>query len=221
MSSIDIPQGSDEWKLARVGRVTASRVADVVAKAKSGGVLASRSNYLAELLVERLTGIPTEGFMNAAMQWGVDQEGPARITYELLQDCTVQTVGFVPHPMIEMAGASPDGLIGEDGQIEIKCPNSATHLETLRTGTIAGKYITQMQFQMACTGRAWCDWMSFDPRMPPALRLFVLRVERNDEIIDTLESAVIDFIAELDATIADLGKRYGAVPADAARIAAE
>ena len=196
-------QGSDEWLAARCGKVTASRMADLLAKTKTG-YGASRANYMAELIAERLTGVPAEKFTNAAMQWGTANEGDARTAYEFHTDCDVTEVGFVPHPGILMAGASPDGLVADDGLVEIKCPNTATHIDTLLSGAVAGKYVTQMQFQMACTGRAWCDFVSFDPRMPDDLRLFVRRVPRDNTAIADMEAEIVKFLAELDDKVAAL-----------------
>lgn len=203
-----IEQGTEAWLQQRLGKVTASRVADVVAKTKTGWG-ASRANYMAELLVERLTGVATEGYTNAAMQWGKDHEAEARISYELLSDNTVEAVGFVDHPRIAMTGASPDGTIGKDGLLELKCPQSATHIDTLLGGSVPGKYVTQMQWQLACSGRQWCDWVSYDPRLPASMRLFVQRVKRDDAMIAGLERDVTDFLAELDGKVAALTKQYG------------
>lgn len=199
----DVIQGSPEWFEQRLGRVTASRVADVVAKTRNGWG-ASRANYEAQLIAERLTGVPADSFTSAAMQWGIDTEPQARVAYEFFEGVEVAQVGFVTHPTIDMAGASPDGLVGDDGLIEIKAPNTATHIDTLLSKTVPGKYITQMQFQMACTGRQWCDFVSFDPRMPEDLRMFVQRVHRDDERIAELESLVVAFLAELDDKVAQL-----------------
>lgn len=200
-------QGSAEWIEARLGRVTASRVADVIARTKTGPS-ASRANYLAELVAERLTGARGETFSSAAMQWGTDNEAEARLAYEFRTDASVEQVGFIPHPSIEMSGASPDGLVGADGLVEIKCPNTATHIETLLTGSIPGKYETQMLWQMACTGRAWCDFASFDPRLPEEMRLFVKRFARDDARIAEMEEAVREFLFELDTTVRRLSERY-------------
>lgn len=200
-------QGSDEWRAARLGHVTASRVADVVAKTKTGWG-ASRANYAAELIAERLTGVAAEQYTNAAMKWGTDTEAEARAAYSFMRDVEVVEVGFIPHPRITMTGASPDGLIGADGLVELKCPNTATHIDTLLGKDIDGKYITQMQWQMACTQRAWCDWVSYDPRLPGSMQLFVQRVRRNDQMIADLEKQVQEFIAELDAKVAALKDRY-------------
>ena len=199
----DLTQGSPEWFAARLGKVTASRVADVIAKTRTGWG-ASRANYMAALIAERLTGTPAESYTNAAMQHGLDTEPQARVAYELVRDVTVLPVGFVPHPTIEMSGASPDGLIEPDGIIEIKCPNVATHIETLLGAEIPDKYIVQMQFQMACTGAEWCDFVSFDPRMPARLSLYVKRIMRDHKRIAELEALVKDFLAELDAKLAAL-----------------
>jgi putative phage-type endonuclease len=198
-------QGTEEWFTIRIGKVTASRVADVIAKTKTG-YSASRDNYMAQLICERLTGLKGESFTNAAMQHGTDTEPLARAAYEALKDVLVDEVGFVPHPTIEMAGASPDGLVGEDGLIEIKCPNTATHIDTLLSQTVPGKYNTQMQFQMACTGRKWCDFVSFDNRLPEELQLFVMRVPRDEVFIRLIESEIVQFLAELDDKINKLMK---------------
>jgi len=196
-------QGTEEWFTIRIGKVTASRVADVIAKTKTG-YSATRDNYMAQLVCERLTGQKGESFSNAAMQHGTDTEPLARAAYEAFQDILVDEVGFVPHPSIIMAGASPDGLVGDDGLLEIKCPNTATHIETLLSQSVPGKYNTQMQFQMACTGRQWCDFVSFDNRLPEELQLFVKRVPRDNEFIKQMEDEVVKFLNELDIKIAQL-----------------
>jgi putative phage-type endonuclease len=196
-------QGTEEWFTIRIGKVTASRVADVIAKTKTG-YSATRDNYMAQLVCERLTGQKGESFSNAAMQHGTDTEPLARAAYEAFQDILVDEVGFVPHPSIVMAGASPDGLVGDDGLLEIKCPNTATHIETLLSQSVPGKYNTQMQFQMACTGRQWCDFVSFDNRLPNELQLFVKRVPRDKEFIKQMEDEVVKFLNELDIKIAQL-----------------
>jgi putative phage-type endonuclease len=199
-------QRSTEWFKARLGKVTASRVADVVARTKSG-YSASRANYLAQLVCERLTGQPQDSFQSAAMAWGTDKEPEARMAYEFLHDVTVTEVGFVPHPKLD-AGASPDGLVADDGMVEIKCPNTATHIETLRTEKVPGKYATQMQWQMACTGRAWCDFASYDPRLPEEMRLWVRRVKHDEKLIADLEAEVEKFLAEVSATVDSLTRKY-------------
>lgn len=204
---MEIIQGSPEWFAARAGKVTASRVADVIARTKTG-YGASRANYAAELIAERLTGTTAPSFTNAAMQWGTDTEPKARDAYCFRHDVDVVEIGFVDHPLIAMTGASPDGLIGDDGLIEIKCPNTATHLDTLLGETVPTKYVTQMQWQMACTGRNWCDFASFDPRLPASMSLFVRRVARDEDLIAELEREVTAFIAEIDEKVARLNERY-------------
>ena len=172
------------------------------------GRVASRANYMAQLIAERLTGVPGESFSNAAMQWGVATEPDARSAYEFRVDCDVAPCGFIAHPAVPMSGASPDGLVGADGLVEIKCPETKTHIDTLFSGAIPDKYIKQMQFQMACAGRAWVDFVSYDPRMPEAMRLFVKRVPRADNDIRLLECAVSEFLAELDDRLGALRSRY-------------
>lgn len=202
-----IIQRSTEWFAARCGKVTASRVADVIAKTKSGWG-AGRLNYAAELIAERLTGCTEPGFSNAAMQWGIDTEPAARAAYCERSGYDVSEVGFVDHPEILMSGASPDGLVDDGGLLEIKCPNTATHLDTLLREAVPGKYLTQMQWQMACTGREWCDFVSYDPRLSETMCLFVKRVPRDTSLILELETEVAAFIAEIDDKVARLRARY-------------
>ena len=199
----EVIQGTDAWFSARLGKATASRIADIIAKTKSG-YSTSRDNYMAQLVCERLTGQKGESFTNAAMQHGTDTEPLARSAYEAFADVMVEEVGFIQHPKIEMAGASPDGLVGLFGMLEIKCPNTATHIDTLLTQTVPGKYITQMQWQMRCCERQWCDYVSFDPRLPQDLQLFVKRVEFDAAYVATLEEEVNLFLKELDTKVTKL-----------------
>jgi putative phage-type endonuclease len=201
-------QRTPEWYAARLGKVTASRVADVVATIKSGGYGAGRANYMAQIIAERLTGEKQNEYVNAAMQNGIDCEPDALAAYEFRCDAEVIAVGFIDHPTIPMSGASPDGMVGDDGLVEIKCPTTATHIETLLSGKVPAKYIDQMQWQMACTGRQWCDFASFDPRMPESMRLWVKRVERDDKRIQYLEEEVSKFLGDVDAKVAGLSKLY-------------
>lgn len=196
-------QGTDEWLQERCGKVTASRIADLMATTRSG-YAASRDNYKAQIIAERLTGCVAASFTNAAMIHGTETEPEARRAYEFFVDRDVQQVGFVPHPTIEMSGASPDGLVGADGLLELKCPNTATHIDTLLSGRIPDKYHKQMQFQMACTGRQWCDYASYDNRMPERMRLFVKRVDRDETDIAEIETEVKAFLAEIDETVSRL-----------------
>lgn len=205
----DTLQGTDAWRTARLGCATASRIADIVAKTKSGASGTSRANYLAELVAERLTGVPAEHYLSAAMAHGTDTEPQARAAYAFTYGVDVEEVGFIAHPTIAMSGASPDGFVGPDALIEIKCPGIATHIETLRGGKIPDKYAVQMQWQMATTGRKHCDFVSFDPRLPANMQLFVLRVGRDDARIKDLEAQVRAFLAEVEAVVKDLIARYG------------
>jgi putative phage-type endonuclease len=205
-----VEQGTPEWFAARLGNVTASRVADVIAKTKSG-YAASRDNYMAQLICERMTNTVAESFSSPAMQWGTETEPLARAAYESLADVLVDEVGYIAHPTIERAGASPDGLIGLFGLLEIKCPNTATHIDTLISEKVPTKYITQVQWQMSCTGRTWADFVSFDPRLPSGLQMFVKRVEFDAEYVAMLKEEVIKFLAELDAKISKLNERLNHV----------
>ncbi len=198
-------QGSPEWHQARLGKVTASRISDVAAKIKTGWG-ASRAKYMGELIAESLTHEPTPSFSNAAMQHGTDTEPQAAAAYAFYTDAELELVGFVDHPKIDQAGCSPDRLIGKDGLVEIKCPQTSTHIDTLLGGSIPKKYIDQMQWQMACTKRKWCDFVSFDPRMPPETQLFIQRVERDKERIKELEEMVVEFLTEMNEKIDRLTK---------------
>ena len=199
-------QRTDEWYAARLGKVTASRLSDVLATIKTGEA-AARANYRIELVAERLTGKSTPSFTSAAMQWGVDCEPMARSAYETATGLIVTEVGFGDHPTIAMTGASPDGLVGDDGLIEIKCPDPKTHIETLTSKQVPEKYIPQMQWQMACTGRAWVDFVSFDPRLPEHLMLEIIRVDRDQSLIDKYSEAVNRFLADVSQTIHLLNTR--------------
>lgn len=202
-----LEQRSPEWFAERAGKVTASRIADLMARTKSG-YSASRANYRAQLVCERLTGTVEPSYCNAAMQWGIDTEAQARDAYQIHALCTVDEIAFVNHPAIKMAGASPDGLIGSAGLVEIKCPITATHIETLLTGAVPDKYVKQMTFQMACTGRQWCDFVSYDPRLPESMRLFVKRVERNPALVAEIEAEVTSFLNEVETTVESLRRQY-------------
>ncbi len=200
-------QRSDEWFAARMGKVTASRMADVMARTKSG-YGAGRANYMAELICERLTGASAERFTNAAMQWGTDVEPQARAAYEFLTDATVSETGFHLHPAICDLGASPDGLVGNDGLLEIKCPNTGTHLDTLIGETIPQKYVLQMHTQMLCTGRVWCDFVSFDPRLPAELQIWIKRVPLDADLAAEIETETLKFLGELSDKIDALRGKY-------------
>ena len=200
---LPIEQGSPEWFEQRRGKVTASRIADIMAKTKLG-YSTSRQNYLMQLLCERLNGKVEESFKSAAMQRGNDLEPEARNWYQLETGEIVEQISFIDHPNIDDAGASPDGLVGNEGLIEIKCPNTATHIETLRSKKPSDRYYKQMQWQMACTGRKWCDFVSFDNRLPDNLAYFCVRIDRNEDAIAEIEAEVNKFLEELAVTQAEL-----------------
>jgi len=203
MSDVEIVQGSPEWFAIRVGRVTASRIGDVMARTKTG-YGASRQHYLDKLVAERITGKPMAQRSVASLDRRLEMEPEARIAYEFYSDNTVQEVGFIEHPTIPNAGASPDGEIGEDGGLELKCCDSQTHIEMLLTGVIDKGYLYQCDFGMACTGRRWWDFASYDPSMPEELKLLVKRIDRDEERIAEIEAAVIQFLSEVDAKVAQV-----------------
>jgi len=197
-------QRSDEWFQTRLGKVTASRISDVIAKTKTG-VSTSRYNYLIQLVSERLTGKKGDNvFINQAMQDGIEREEVARTLYTLKHG-EVDEVGFIDHPTIAMSGASPDGALhGVNGGIEIKCPIETTHTNTLMTQSVPTKYIPQMQWQMACAGYDFVDFISYNPNFPDHLQLFVKRLDRDNDYIRQLESEVSAFLAEVEQQILKL-----------------
>lgn len=195
-------QGSMEWRLLRAGKVTASRIKHVIAKTKSG-YSTTRANYMDELIIERF-GVISDGFTNAAMAHGTETEPLARSMFELNTGVMVEQIDFVDHPTIAMTGASPDGLIGADGLLEIKCPNSTTHFNYLREGVVPEDYKPQMAWQMACCNRQWCEFVSFDPRVPEGLQYFQIRYERDDRYIEMIESEVKIFLEELESRYQEL-----------------
>lgn len=198
-----IEQGTPEWFAQRCGKITASRIADVMAKTKTGWG-ATRKNYQAQLVAERMTNTVADSFSNSAMQWGTQTEPEAREAYEARQLVAVELSPFVSHPSMPFAGASPDGCVGKDGLIEIKCPNTATHIDALLVGKIPDKYIKQMQWQMACTGRQWCDFVSYDPRVGDKLCIWIKRVNRDQGSIDEIEQAVVNFNDEIEKQVSAL-----------------
>ena len=197
-------QRTNEWDQARLGNATASKINDIVAKTKDGKASASRKNYAVRLALERLTGNKTVTFQNSEMLWGVEKEPLARAAYEASRGVLVMEEGYVPHPTIERSGASPDGLVGNDGLVEIKCPNEATHLDNLMRGSADPQYLNQMYWQMACTDRKWCDFVSYDPRFPEHLQMVVYRVNHDAEKIGQLENEVVKFLGEVDAIVEKL-----------------
>lgn len=207
MISLELEQGSDAWRLARCGSLGASRVHEVVARTKTGPS-AMRANCMGDLIAERLTGAPLPKFVTAAMQHGTDTEAEARAAYEFDRDLDVDQVGLIRHPRIDGTHASPDGLVGADGIVEFKCPQIPEHINTLLNQAIPGKYITQIQWQLSVTGRAWADYVSYCPMMPASMQLWIKRVERDDKLISELEEQVQEFLHELDAKVKALREKY-------------
>ena len=204
-----IQQGTPEWHQLRLGKVTASRVADILAKTKTGPS-ASRNNYLIELALQRVTKTIEESYTNAAMEWGTQTEPQARVAYEVKTSNFVDQVAFIDHPSINGFGCSPDGLItGKNALIEIKCPNSATHWSYIKDNKPPQKYFIQMQAQMAVTGAKWCDFVSFDPRMPERSQLLIVNVPRDDEFIGNMEAEIKQFLSEVETEVNLMEKRNG------------
>jgi len=193
-------QRSAEWFAARLGRVTASKVSDVMAKGRSNTPSKTRLNYMMQLMCERLTGNATQIPVTAAMQRGTDLEPIARAEYESITVSLVDEVGLINHPDIEWFAASPDGLV-DDGLVEIKCPNTATHIEFIETGKIPSRYKWQMSAQLACTKRAWCDFASYDDRLPDDLKIKIVRYTPPPSEIEILEAGIKKFLAELEDRI--------------------
>lgn len=204
-----IEQRTEEWFQQRLGKVTASRISDVIAKTKTG-VSTSRQNYLVQLVSERITGKKGDSFVNQAMLDGIEREGAARELYMQTRGVSVTEVGFYDHPRIAMSGASPDGLLPEllvfgTGLVEIKCPIETTHTNTLMSKKVPSKYIPQMQWQMACVpGVKFCEFISYNPNFPPEMQLFVSRIEKDLQYVLELESEVEQFLKEVDQAILQL-----------------
>jgi putative phage-type endonuclease len=206
-----IEQRTEEWFQQRLGKVTASRISDVIAKTKTG-VSTSRQNYLIQLVSERITGKKGDSFVNQAMLDGIERESAARELYMQTRGVSVTEVGFFDHPTIAMSGASPDGAVNaeEDGKyaglIEIKCPIETTHTNTLMSKSVPSKYMPQIQWQMASVSPnvKWVDFISFNPNFPDTMQLFVARVERDNDYIAELEAEVVKFLEEVEQTIIKL-----------------
>ena len=193
-----IEQGTHEWRMLRLGKISGSRISDVMAKGRDGKPSVTRENYMYELATERLTNIPTESFTSPSMSWGTENEGMARTAFEVFKGVFVSELPWVAHPSITNAGCSPDGLVGNLGMVEIKCMTTANHVDAILNDKPPSQYISQCQFQLACTGRLWNDLTLFDPRLPDVLQLKVFRIERDDEFIKVMEEEVIQFLKEVD-----------------------
>jgi putative phage-type endonuclease len=201
-------QGSEAWHDLRCGWVGASRIADVMAKGKTGGPSASRANFMADLIVARLTGKNPETYQSEEMRWGVENESNAVALYEFRNDVETTKCSFIKHPAIHYAGASPDRLIGDYGVLEVKCFKTSNHIETLMTETIDRRYFLQIQWQLACTQRQWADFIAYDPRLPPSMQLFQKRIFRDEKIIAELTIGVKEFLAELEEKTAALLAKF-------------
>ena len=199
-----LEQGSLEWRMARLGHISGSSISDVMSKGK--GI--TRKNLMMKLLAERLTGTTADNsWVSPSMEWGVEQEPFARMEYEVSRETFVEKTGFWKHPTIQWLGASPDGLVGSDGLVEIKCPNSTTHLEYIFNDEVPNTYYNQIQCQLWVTDRLWCDFISYDPRIQKeSKRMFVKRCIRDDKLIAEMEVEVKAFLAELDNLITKLGE---------------
>ena len=205
MKIIECKQGTSDWFTARLGVASGSHCADILGTLKKGGENAARANYRAKIVAERLSGmLDVDGFVSPAMMWGTDVEPLARAAYEIKTGNEVDTIGFALHDSIENMGGSPDGLVGEDGIIEIKCGNTNTHLKWRDAGIVPPEHEPQISFYLALTGRKWADFISYDPRLPERHRIFVVRMERDDARCAEIEDAVRQFNAECDAMIARL-----------------
>ena len=205
---VDVEQGDPAWLKLRCGLITGSRISDVLAYKKTvkAGVqeeMAIRANYRMDLVAGRLTGLSPSKFVNSSMQWGTDHEPEARAIYELAQDVMVDRIGFAIHPTLDFSGASPDGLMG-DGILEIKCPETTTHLRWMLEGVVPEEHRPQMTWEMVCCEATWGHFVSYDPRLPEELRMFVVEYKLDAEFADLIEREVIKFNAEIEATIAKL-----------------
>lgn len=195
--SINVIQGSDEWKLAKLGHVSASSIADVMAKVKSGEAI-TRRKYKVRLVAERLTGKIGESYTNPSMEHGVVTEPLAKVAYEVKTSSFIDNTGFWKHPTIKWVGCSPDGLIGETGLVECKCPNTTTHIDYLFADQIPTEYYKQIQCQLWVMQREWVDFISFDDRLPQKKQLFIKRAYRDEELIKEMEKEVIIFLDEVE-----------------------
>ena len=212
MRTIKCTQGSAEWLEVRRGKITASRIADVMDFLKKGGEGASRRNYRTELLAERLTGRGEDHYVSPEMEWGTEFEPLARAAYEIAQDVMVDQVGFALHPDFDFAGSSPDGLVGDNGYVEFKCPKTTTHLKWMQAGIVPEEHQEQCLFNMRCAERGWADFVSYDPRLPDGLRIFVVRMDRDEERIARIDEEVARFNEEVEAVRVQLSSRIIVTP---------
>lgn len=206
-------QGTDEWRQERCGSVGSSDAPRAVRRIKSGGYSADRDSLITQKVVERLTGVPVEIPKTFAMQEGTRREPDSRLLYSIIKNVEVEQVGLVPHPLIAGAHASPDGFVGARGLVELKNPQIAAHLETLTNEVISQDYFVQMQWQMGCTGRDWCDYVSYHPAFPTSMQMWTKRVARDAKFIGELESEIRAVIREVERKVEQLSRRYGRIAA--------
>ena len=199
-----VEQGSDTWHQLRLGHVTASNIAEVMSKGKGNTEAIGRYKYKVKLVAERMTGKSGESFTNAAMEWGSEQEQFAAIEYEAAKEVFVEKTGFWPSEEVKWLGVSPDRLVGDDGLVEFKCPNTTTHLQYLFDNKVPTEYYKQIQCQLWVTGRTWCDFVSYDPRLPKRNQMLIIRVERDEEFIAEMKAEVEKFLAEVESLITKL-----------------
>ena len=214
MRIVDCEQNDAEWTWARTGRITASRMCDVMATLKRGGEAASRRDYRAELIAERLTGRAEDHYVSKEMKFGTEQEPFARTAYEIKTENIVDQVGFIFHPRLDFTGASPDGLIGQDGGLELKCPKTTTHLAYMMAGTVPKEYQDQMLWNMACAEREWWDFASYDSRLPEKLRIFIVRMPRDEGRISEIEREILTLDSEVQYVCAQLGMEAKPTPVE-------
>lgn len=203
---INVEQGTPEWKAARLGHVTASGMANVMAKGKDKSEAVTRYKYKVQIVAERMTGVVAESYSNAAMEWGVERERFAVMAYESMRDVLVDKTGFWLHPSIKWLGVSPDRLVGDDGLIEVKCPNTTTHLGYLFEKRIPPEYYKQIQCQLWVTGRQWCDFVSYDPRLPKRNQLLIVRTGRDEKLIAEMQAETEKFLGEVESLINKLAE---------------
>ena len=204
---LDIEQGSDAWHKARLGHITASHISDVMARGKGKEESVTRYNYKVKLVAERMTGESvSDGYTSASMEWGIEQEQFACMAYEAHQETFLTRTGFWLHPTVDWLGVSPDRLIGDGGLVEVKCPNTSTHVQYLINQEVPIKYYNQMQCQLWVTNRAWCDFVSYDPRLPVRKQLLIIRVNRDEKLIALMQEEVHKFLGEVENLIIKLGE---------------
>lgn len=200
----EVEQRSEAWRALRAGRLCASKAGDMMAAIKSGEA-AGRRNLRADLVLERITGTPLDDYQSEAMRVGIEREAAALAMYEAVHGVIVERVGFLTHPTL-MVGGSPDGLVGDDGIVEAKCPLPATHLEYYLSGVVPVGYLQQVRHLLWLSGRAWCDWFSFHPAFPDDMQIKCVRITRDICDLPAYEQAVVAFLDEVDAKVEETNR---------------